>query len=336
VSDSPAAPLSAVAFPGFAAPGEVSARGLAARPLPPAMERAVASGEVRLYQGKVRDSFFLNRGILMVTSDRVSAFDRILDIIPGKGEILNRISGYWFDSTADIIDNHIIESPGGRTLLVKPADVLPVEVVVRGYLTGSAWRDYRAGRKVSGIGLPVGMKENQKFDEPLITPSTKAEVGTHDEPIGADEIVSRGLVAGDLWARVEDAARQLFARGTELAARQGLLLVDTKYEFGLHEGELILIDEIHTPDSSRYWYADGYPADFETGRSPAGLDKEYLRRWLMSQGFMGEGDPPVIPDDVKAELAGKYVRAYELITGESFSTKYPDIEAELKVIASYF
>jgi phosphoribosylaminoimidazole-succinocarboxamide synthase len=323
-------------FPGFAAPGELRVHGIPARSLPAPISAAVSSGAVRLYQGKVRDSFYLDRGILMVTSDRVSAFDRILDVIPGKGEMLNRISNYWFEQTADIIPNHIIEAPGGRTLLVKKAEVLPVEVVVRGYLTGSAWRDYRDGRRISGIQLPPGMRENQAFDQPLITPSTKAHVGTHDIPISADEIVARGLVDGELWAQVEETARALFARGQKLAEENGLLLVDTKYEFGISAGELILVDEIHTPDSSRYWFENSYQGDFDAGRSPAKLDKEYLRRWLMEHGFMGEGKPPVIPEEVKRELADRYAEAYRLITGRDFTPKFDSVEAEIEVIASYF
>ncbi len=322
-------------FPGFAPPGQRLSHGIPALDLPNDAASRIAGGEISLYRGKVRDSFTTSRGILMVTTDRISAFDRILDVIPAKGEILNRISLYWFGQTEDIIESHILEAPGGRSVFVKPAAVLPVEVVVRGYLTGSAWRDYQSGRRISGIGLPSGMRENQRFDEPLITPSTKAAVGTHDEPISSEEILARGLVSPDIWGQVVTTATALFARGRELAEKRGLLLVDTKYEFGIFEDRLILVDEIHTPDSSRYWLADSYDEAFSTGQPPAKLDKEYLRRWLMEQGFMGDGQAPEIPPEVRRELAWKYIQAFEMITGEKFSPVFSDIESELEVIGSY-
>lgn len=328
--------LKNIEFPGFASPGQRHAHGMPAWDLPQEALAAINDGRVSWYQGKVRDSFLFEDSILMVTSDRVSAFDRILDVVPGKGEILNRISRYWFEQTKDIVANHVLEVPGGRSLLAKRAQVLPVEVVVRGYLTGSAWRDYQKGRDISGIHLPAGMAENQKLDAPIITPSTKADVGLHDQPISSEEIVSRGLVEAELWHRVCNTALKLFQRGSELVARQGLLLVDTKYEFGLADGKLLLVDEIHTPDSSRYWYADSYDADFSAGASPAKLDKEYLRRWLMNQGFSGDGAPPTIPAQVKDELSMRYLKAYELITGEQFFPMFPHIQSELEKLPLYF
>lgn len=271
-----------------------------------------------LFKGKVRDVVTLEDEMLILTSDRISAFDRILSTIPCKGEVLNLLSLYWFDQTKDIIPNHILEKVSARTVRVSKCRVLPVEVVVRGYLTGSAWRDYRSGKTVSGITLPPGMRNNQRFETPLITPSTKAEQGDHDIPIPGHEIVSSGLVEEKLWREVEEKSLALFARGTEKAAERGLILVDTKYEFGLLNGNLVVVDEIHTPDSSRYWFADTYQALFETGKDQRKIDKEYLRQWLMDRGFMGHGEAPEIPDDVRIETAWRYIQAYQLITGEDF------------------
>lgn len=321
-------------FPGFSALGENRVHGIQAPQLPAGLHQGIASGDIRFYQGKVRDSLIFPRRIIMVTSDRVSAFDRVLDLVPMKGEVLTRISSWWFRQTEDIIPNHIISRPGGRSLEVTPAQVLPVEVVVRGFLTGSAWRDYRRGKAVSGISLPPGMKENQEFETPLITPSTKADLGDHDEPVSREEIIRRELVDESLWKEVELTAAKLYSRGREIAARRGLILVDTKYEFGLVDGKLILVDEIHTPDSSRYWFAHSYAADFHEGRPQNKLDKEYLRRWLMDQNFRGDGPPPEIPEDVLLELAWKYVSAYQQICGRDFEPDFPDIQAEYENIRS--
>jgi phosphoribosylaminoimidazole-succinocarboxamide synthase len=289
---------------------------------------------VKLARGKVREIFDLGDRLLILTTDRISAFDRVLAVIPCKGEVLNRMSLFWFDKTRDIIGNHLLEELSPRAVLVKKCRVLPVEVVVRGYLTGSAWRDYRSGNAVSGIRLPAGMKNNQKFDEPLLTPSTKEAHGTHDMPISGDEIVSRGLVEERLWRQVEETAKALFLRGTEIAARQGLILVDTKYEFGLLDGRLVLVDELHTPDSSRYWYADTYDALFAEGKDQRKVDKEYLRQWLMERGFMGDGEPPVIPDEVRLETAWRYIEAFQQITGTDFVPGSSDPEAEKEKILS--
>lgn len=271
-----------------------------------------------LFKGKVRDIVNLPEEMIILTSDRISAFDRILSTIPCKGEVLNLLSLYWFDQTKDIIPNHIIEKVSARTVKVKTCEVLPVEVIVRGYLTGSAWRDYQAGKDISGITLPEGMKLNQRFEVPLLTPSTKAEQGDHDQPISSAEVVSTGLVEAALWKEVEEKALALFARGSEKAEERGLILVDTKYEFGLLDGRLVIVDEIHTPDSSRYWFADTYRELFEKGAPQRKIDKEYLRQWLMERGFMGDGDAPEIPDEVRIEVAWRYIQAYQLITGEDF------------------
>lgn len=298
-------------------------------------EAGVPAG-TRLYKGKVRDVFDLGDEMVISVSDRISAFDRVLGAIPFKGEVLNKTALFWFEQTADIIPNHIRKVLGPRTVAVQKCDVLPVEVIVRGYLTGSAWRDYQAGRPVSGIELPGGMTMNQAFGQPLLTPSTKADQGDHDKPISGEEIVAQGLVGADLWKEVEQAALALFQRGTEIAARNGLILVDTKYEFGLSpEGNLVLVDEIHTPDSSRYWFADTYEELFKKEEAQRKVDKEYLRQWLMSKGFSGDGDPPEIPEEVRLEVARRYIQAYELITGEEFRGESDHGEAEAKKVLSY-
>ncbi|ORC35345.1 phosphoribosylaminoimidazolesuccinocarboxamide synthase [Marispirochaeta aestuarii] len=273
----------------------------------------------RVFSGKVRDIIDLGDTLVISTSDRISAFDRVLSTIPCKGEVLNKVALHWFSRTEDILPNHIIESVTPRTVAVRKCEMLPVEVVVRGYLTGSAWRDYKAGKPVSGIALPSGMQMNQRFETPLITPSTKAEQGLHDEPISSEEILRQGLVDPAVWDTVQKAAIALFRRGTDDCARQGLILVDTKYEFGILNGQVYLVDEVHTPDSSRFWFADSYDQQFRAGKDPHKLDKEYLRQWLMDKGFMGDGEAPEIPDEVRIETARRYVGAYEGITGTTFT-----------------
>jgi phosphoribosylaminoimidazole-succinocarboxamide synthase len=283
--------------------------------------------------GKVRDILDLGRELLILTTDRISAFDRVLTTIPCKGEVLNRVSAFWFEKTSSIVPNHLIETPSPRSMLVRKAQVLPIEVVVRGYLTGSAWRAYRDGQTVSGLRLPSGLKKDEKLSEPLITPSTKEERGQHDRPISREEILAGGIVEERLWAEVERAALALFGAGSELVAGRGLILVDTKYEFGLADGRLLLIDEVHTPDSSRYWFADSYEERLARGEDQRELDKEYLRRWLMKRGFSGDGAPPEIPDEVRVGVASRYIRAFELITGEHFSPSELDGEAEFRLLA---
>ena len=268
---------------------------------------------VRTY--KVRDVVDLGDRLLVVTSDRVSAFDRVLTTIPGKGQVLNQLSAFWFRHTADIVANHLLREVTPRSMLVRRCEVVPVEVVVRGYLTGSAWRDYRRDGAVSGIRLPAAMRADEQFPEPLLTPSTKGPPGEHDRPVGRAELLGGGIVAGPLWERIEAAALRLYRRGVELAARRGLILVDTKYEFGTVGDELLLADEVHTPDSSRYWYADEYAERFAEGRPQRRLDKEYLRAWLMERGYMGDGEPPPIPDQVREALGERYREAFRLLTG---------------------
>lgn len=304
----------------------------------PGLPEGVARG-LPVYRGKVRDVIEGKDTLLLVASDRLSAFDRVLTLLPYKGEVLSRISAWWFNRTRDIIPNHILsggspeELPGtGRATLVRKAEMLPLEVVVRGYLAGSAWRDYAAGRPISGIRLPEGLQRNEKFPVPLLTPSVKMKAG-HDRPISREAILGEGIVDREVWSEVERAAIALFRRGQELVAANGLILVDTKYEFGIADGRVILADEIHSPDSSRYWYADSYLRRLQAAEEQRELDKEPFRRWLLERGFGGDGEPPAIPDAVRAETAWRYVQAYEAITGENFVPRSSDPQAETEAIA---
>lgn len=287
----------------------------------------------RVRRGKVRDILDLGDELLIVTTDRISAFDKILTTIPCKGEVLNTISTFWFSKTKDVIANHILEEVSVRTVRVVKCAVVPIEVVVRGYLTGSAWRDYSRGAEVSGIRLPPGLRFNHRFETPLLTPSTKEEKGLHDRPISPARIVSSGLVPQKLWQQIEEVSLQLFRCGTRIAAESGLILVDTKYEFGLRDGKLHLIDEVHTPDSSRFWYADSYEELFSRAEKQRELDKEYLRQWLLSRGWKGDGDPPDIPEDVRVETAWRYITAWQTITGRTFSPGALDGRAESELVS---
>jgi phosphoribosylaminoimidazole-succinocarboxamide synthase len=290
-----------------------------------------------IYRGKVRDVVMGADRLLLVASDRLSAFDRILAVVPFKGEVLSRTAAYWFKKTEDIIPNHLVAGPGdlagtGRVCLVKRAQMLPLEVVVRGYLTGSAWRDYKANKPISGIRLPEGLSFNEKFPVPLITPSTK-EASGHDRAVSREELIAQGIVPEDLWRAVESASLALFRRGQELAQAVGLILVDTKYEFGIIDGELCLCDEIHTPDSSRYWWAQSYQSRYDAGEDQKELDKEPFRRWLAEHGFTGEGSAPAIPSAILAETSWRYIQAYETITGEFFEPATLSPQSELDAIA---
>ena len=288
-------------------------------------------------EGKVRDCFVVGDKRVLVASDRLSAFDRVLTTIPFKGQMLTQLAHFWFEKTSHIVKNHIINYPHPNVLVAHEIEMLPVEVVIRGYLTGSAWRDYTAGKDISGIVLPKGMKRSQRFDAPLITPSTKGERGVHDEPIPSEQIVDSGLVEKGLWQEVCRIAQELFAFGTIHAQKQGLILVDTKYEFGFltdasGKKEIILADEIHTQDSSRYWMSDSYNESFETGQDPDMLDKEFVRRWLIEQGYMGDGKPPVFTDEFRVATAIKYAEAYEKITGTEFSAKVGSLKEEIEAV----
>ncbi len=288
------------------------------------------------YRGKVRDVVLGKDSLLLVASDRISAFDRVIGTVPFKGEILSRLASFWFAKTADIVANHHIAGPGefpgtGRACLARRARMLPLEVVVRGFLTGSAWRDYSANRPVSGIRLPEGLCQNEKFPVPILTPSTK-EASGHDRAISREEILAEGLLEKGTWEEIERISLALFRRGQEIASSVGLLLVDTKYEFGIVDGKLCLCDEIHTPDSSRWWWSDSYQARFAAGEAQKELDKEPFRRWLAQRGVTGQGEPPSIPAEIRIETAQRYVQAFETLTGEFFVSLSGDPQAELAVL----
>jgi len=298
--------------------------------IPHALQSTDFPGLGKRYQGKVRDSYVKGDKRVLIASDRISAFDRVLDTIPFKGEVLTRLATFWFGLTHEIIQNHIVSEPDPQVVVGKELKIIPVEVVMRGYLTGSAWRDYEAGKAISGITLPKGIKKNQKFEAPILTPSTKEEKG-HDQPISSEEVVSRGLATPEVWAKIEKAAKGLFLAGTAHATSRGLLFVDTKYEFGLDEkGNLVLADEIHTPDSSRYWYAKSYAERFAAGQDPESLDKEFVRRWLMERGWMGEGDAPKFDDDFKVKIARRYIGTYEELTGQPFTADVGDARKRIE------
>ncbi|MGA2762097.1 MAG: phosphoribosylaminoimidazolesuccinocarboxamide synthase [Spirochaetia bacterium] len=288
---------------------------------------------VRAVSGKVRDVVDLGEELLLTTTDRISAFDRVLTTVPCKGEVLNTLSLFWFVSTQDIIPNHIVEEISPRTVRAVKCTVLPFEVVVRGYLTGSAWRDYQGSGSVSGIALAPGMRFNQRFETPLLTPSTKEQTGTHDRPVSREEILAGGRVDRKVWEKVEEAALALYRRGVEAASRRGLILVDTKYELGLRGSSLVLVDELHTPDSSRYWYADTWESLFKAGQPQRELDKEYLRQWLLARSWKGDGAPPAIPDDVRVEVGWRYLTAWQTITGRTFVPRAPDAAEEAALVA---
>lgn len=279
-------------------------------------------GQTAVYHGKVRDVYTINDNLLaMVATDRISAFDVILPKgIPFKGQVINQIASYFLQSTADIVPNWRVADPDPMVTVGYRCQGFPVEMIIRGYLTGSAWREYAAGnRTLCGVQLPEGMKENQKFPEPIITPTTKAAEG-HDENISREEIIAQGLVSEEDYAQMEAYTRRLFARGTEMAAKKGLILVDTKYEFGKRDGKVILIDEIHTPDSSRYFYAEGYEERFAKGEPQRQLSKEFVRQWLIEHGFMGkEGQQvPEMTPEFCNEVSQRYIELYEHITGLKF------------------
>ena len=280
-------------------------------------------GQTKFYKGKVRDVYTVNEDTLvMVASDRISAFDHVLpEGIPYKGQVLSQIAAKFLTATADIVPNWMEATPDPSVTIGKMCDPFMVEMVIRGYLTGHAWREYKAGKRmICGVPMPDGMIENQKFDEPLITPTTKAIIG-HDEDISREDILSQGLVSEEDYIQLENYTRALFQRGTEIAAEKGLILVDTKYEFGKDTaGVITLIDEIHTPDSSRYFYIDGYEKTIAKGESPKQLSKEFVRQWLIENGFQGkEGQSiPEMSAEYCASVSERYIELYEYITGDKF------------------
>ena len=279
-------------------------------------------GQKSVYHGKVRDVYNINDDyMVMVATDRISAFDVVLpEGIPYKGQVLNQIAEFFLDSTKDIVPNWKIAVPDPMVTVGLCCEPLKVEVIVRGYIAGSAWREYKAGaREICGVKLPDGLRENERLPHPILTPTTKADEG-HDENISREEIIARGIVAKDVYEQVEKYALTLFERGTEIAAKCGLILVDTKYEFGLRDGKVILIDEIHTPDSSRYFYADGYEERLANGEEQRQLSKEFVRQWLISKGFMGKPGQtvPEMTPEYCNEVSRRYIELYEHITGMEF------------------
>jgi phosphoribosylaminoimidazole-succinocarboxamide synthase len=275
--------------------------------------------------GKVRTSYSFGADRrLFVTTDRLSAFDRVLAGVPYKGQVLNQLAAWWFHETRDIIANHVIDVPDPNVLVARAATPLPVEVVVRSYLTGvtdtSMWRRYESGqRTIDGHVLPERMRKNTPFPGAIVTPTTKGSDGDHDVPLSCDDVVRRDLVAANRWRDVQDAALAVFARGQTLAGEAGLVLADTKYEFGYDdENQLLLIDEVHTPDSSRYWIAATYYERLAAGEEPESLDKEFVRLAFAAAGYRGDGEPPALPDDVWAATSTRYIESYERLTGEPF------------------
>ena len=282
------------------------------------------------YRGKVRENFYIGNEIIMITTDRISAFDHVLGTIPFKGQILTEIAKFWFEKTRHIVPNHIISSPDPQVLVARKAKTLPVEVIVRGYITGSLWREYEQGINGQyGFMLPNGLKKDQLFETPILTPSTKAEYGLHDEPISRNKIVN-DLVNEKIYEKAEEYALNLFAAGQEWASQQGLILVDTKYEFGIVDGELIVIDEIHTPDSSRYWISSEYQERFTANKNQKMLDKENIRQWLIERGFSGEGTPPDLTEEIRIKLAEQYIELYNQLTGQEFIPAVGDVKSRIE------
>ncbi len=301
------------------------------------LERTDFQGLGRRIEGKVRDSYVPGDGRrVLVTTDRISAFDRVLGTLPYKGQVLNQLAAWWFEQTREVAPNHVLDVPDPNVTIGIECEPVPVEFVVRAYLTGvtstSVWTHYARGERVfCGHRLPDGLRKHERLPEPILTPSTKAEKGEHDVSMSREEILALGRVDAETFDTCAEMAMALFAFGQRLCAERGLILVDTKYEFGrTPDGRLVVIDEIHTPDSSRYWYAESYQARFEAGEDPESFDKEYVRRWLAERGYRGEGPVPTIPDEVRIEAARRYIEACEQIQGAPFEI---DEEAPLERIA---
>lgn len=276
-------------------------------------------------QGKVRDIYRRGDELILVTTDRLSAFDRILGLVPYKGQVLNQLAAFWFKQTADIVPNHLLDTPDPNVTAARRCHPLPVEVVVRGYISGvtqtALWYRYSQGeRNIYGINFPDGLNKNDALPEPIITPTTKARDGGHDERITGEEIVSSGIIEAKLWQQVSEAAIAIFQRGQMIAQRGGLILVDTKYEFGVDDqGELTLIDEVHTPDSSRFWRADSYQARHAAGLEPENFDKEFIRLYYAERGYRGDGEPFPMPPELAVQAAERYITTYEMLTGTPFA-----------------
>jgi phosphoribosylaminoimidazole-succinocarboxamide synthase len=313
---------------------DTTLRGQLERPL----ARTDFQGLGEKYEGKVRNCYITADGRrIIVVTDRVSAFDVVLGTIPCKGQILNQIAQYWFEQTAHIAPNHMLEVPDPNVMIGRECEPLKAEFVMRAYLTGttstSIWRHYERGeRRFCGHALPEGMKQHERLPAPILTPSTKADKGDHDVSASRDELLAMGVISADDFDRAAQMVQALFEFGQRRAAERGLLLVDTKYELGrAPDGDIRVIDEIHTPDSSRYWYAGDYDDRMSRGESPRSIDKEYVRRWMVdNHGYRGDGPPPPIPDDVKVEAAKRYIEIYEVMTGREF---VPDTSDPLRRIA---
>ncbi|MCU0498852.1 MAG: phosphoribosylaminoimidazolesuccinocarboxamide synthase [Anaerolineae bacterium] len=293
--------------------------------IPHALDTVTITGWGDPIRGKVRDTYVRDAQRLLITTDRVSAFDRVLGLIPYKGQVLNQLSLWWFEQTRALIRHHVIASPDPNVTIAHEAQALPVEVVVRGYITGvtstSMWTLYAGGdRAPYGIPLPDGLRKNDPLPHPVITPTTKATGGAHDERLTREQILQERIIAPDLWEQIEDVAIRVFQQGQAIADRVGLILVDTKYEFGLIDGQLALIDEIHTPDSSRYWTKASYQPG---GEEPENMDKEYLRKWFAAQGYRGDGIAPTMPAAFIAQVAARYIHTYELLTETPFQPADP-------------
>jgi phosphoribosylaminoimidazole-succinocarboxamide synthase len=284
--------------------------------MPPA---ALARADVRWlgnrYEGKVRDTYQREELRILIATDRLSAFDRVVTTVPGKGQILTQMASYWFNRTSHIVQNHVVAVPDPCVMVGREVSIIPIEVIVRGFLAGSAWRNYASGEQTSGVEFPPGMREFERLRTPVVTPSTKEALGKHDQPISEFEIVRRGIVSAGIWEEVRSKALELFAFASREVSARGLLFVDTKYEFGLLDGKVILADEIHTLDSSRFWLEDSYERNVASGEAPEMLDKEPIRRWLVAQGFAGDGVVPAISERYREELTQHYVRSCERITG---------------------
>lgn len=291
------------------------------------------------FVGKVRDTYILKDGRrILITTDRQSAFDVVLGEIPFKGAVLNQLAAFWFEETRDIVDNHLISVPDPNVSIAKTCVGIPIEIIVRGYISGvtntSIWGSYQKGeRTIYGIKFPEGLKKNQKLPEPVITPTTHGDPtgkGGHDERLTRDEILNSDLVDPEIYKQMEKAAIELFKRGSEIALKSGLILVDTKYEFGLIDGKLTLMDEIHTPDSSRFWKADTYEERISRGEEPENFDKEFLRLWYAEKGYKGDGEPPKMSEELIVALSKRYMEVYEKLTGKTFEGfEYP-IEERIK------
>jgi phosphoribosylaminoimidazole-succinocarboxamide synthase len=300
------------------------------------LERTELEGVGRRSEGKVRDLYVEGDRRVIVATDRISCFDVIVGTIPFKGQVLNQTAAFWFEHTRGIAPNHLVEVPDPNVSVVRECRPLPVEFVFRAYLTGvsntSIWTAYERGDRVyCGHRLPEGLQKHEPLPEPLLTPTTKAEKGEHDMLISREELIEQGFISAELYDRAARMTRALFDEGRRWAETRGLILVDTKYELGLDpEGELVVIDEVHTPDSSRYWYLDAYQRALSEGRDPEALDKEYVRRWLASRGYRGEGEPPTLPTDVRCEAAARYIAAYEQLTGVPFKPSTDDPQTRIR------